>query len=810
MTLLYKRVSVAALLCACLLRVAAGESLNKFEDLLHRGHVSAALEGLQEHLAQSPDDDAATLLLARAFGAADQHDQAIDALRRVEGSMSIGPFERAEELARATWSAGETHQARAIWRRLLATFPTMRPEDFPAPELRAAARAAWALGREDPALYRLSLNIYEQLIANSGDDDPDGGRLELGRLLLARYNSGEAFELFKQVIERAGGQHVQAMTALAEAQQFDHLRSAEDTVDAVLKIDPAFEPALILRARLHLEMEEFEAAGKLLDVVFALNPNARKGLALRAALAFLQEDEETFNTTMEMLRSRGPRSGDHLVTLAEIAARNRRYAQAAEFALIAVNTEPRAWPAYALLGINRMRQGDVESGRRALEISFGGDPFNIWTRNTLALLDKMKGFAQLRSEHFVFVSDAREAAVIAPHLLPLAEQAYATFVTRYEHTPQTPIRIEMFANHEDFSVRTAGLIGLDILGVSFGPVVALDSPSAGESGSINWGSVVWHELAHSFHLSKSRHRAPRWFSEGLAVYEEHTARSGWGADVGPDFLQAHIEGKLPSPSKLNAAFLRPTYPRQVIHGYMQGSVFIDFLVQEHGFGIVNQLLDGFAVGGSLETLSPVLLGYDLDGLDRRFGEYFSARFAVPLDALASEEGQRSHYGQLLYQAKNALEADALELAQQRLLSAQRILPSHTGAGSPNSMLVDLYEKLGRVDEAIIWMTRSTAINADDAPGHRRLAHLLTQAGRHSEATDVWQQSLFINPFDPFAHQRIAEMHESSGNWSGAVSARDAVVALGPEDPVVAHQELARALVEVGDYDRARVELLTAL
>src|SRR5207253_3008380 len=84
-----------------------------------------------------------------------------------------------------------------------------------------------------------------------------------------------------------------------------------------------------------------------------------------------------------------------------------------------------------------------------------------------------------------------------------------------------------------FSVRTVGLAGLGALGVSFGTTLAFDSPAAKDAGPFNWGSTVWHELAHTFTLGSTEHRIPRWLSEGLSVYEEHRARPGWGFDVTP-------------------------------------------------------------------------------------------------------------------------------------------------------------------------------------------------------------------------------------------------------------------------------------
>ena len=97
-----------------------------------------------------------------------------------------------------------------------------------------------------------------------------------------------------------------------------------------------------------------------------------------------------------------------------------------------------------------------------------------------------------------------ESPILSVYLKDLAEQAYATFSKKYAYTPPPPIRIEVYRSHADFSVRTVGLAGLGALGVSFGTTLAFDSPAAKDAGPFNWGSTVWHELAHTFTLGIDR------------------------------------------------------------------------------------------------------------------------------------------------------------------------------------------------------------------------------------------------------------------------------------------------------------------
>src|SRR5881396_3872769 len=73
--------------------------------------------------------------------------------------------------------------------------------------------------------------------------------------------------------------------------------------------------------------------------------------------------------------------------------------------------------------------------------------------------------------------------------------------------------------------------------------IAMDSPSARSSGEFNWGSTLWHEFMHVISLQMTEYRIPRWFSEGLSVYEERKARPGWGQDWSLPTLKAYTDGR---------------------------------------------------------------------------------------------------------------------------------------------------------------------------------------------------------------------------------------------------------------------------
>ena len=81
------------------------------------------------------------------------------------------------------------------------------------------------------------------------------------------------------------------------------------------------------------------------------------------------------------------------------------------------------------------------------------------------------------------------------------ERAIATYEKKYKLKLDRPVQVEVYPDHEDFAVRTLGMPGLGALGVTFGYVVAMDSPSGRKPGSFHWASTLWHEMSHVYMLT---------------------------------------------------------------------------------------------------------------------------------------------------------------------------------------------------------------------------------------------------------------------------------------------------------------------
>ncbi len=793
--------------------LAKAAPLDEIDALRLAGDYPGAIELARAELAVAGDDGRLLNRLGELLFATGELDAAAErfdaAIAAASGDDLLARFNR----ARVHVARGELDAARELWQTVRAAYQN-RPR-LSARDLFAIAGATRELGRSDPQLFQQAVRLYQQ----SSRQDPaflDAG-IALGELLLEKYNNHEARQQFDEVL-RIDNRHPRALLGLARSQHFDYSTDAVVTALAALEINPNLVPARVFMARLFIELEQYDDARDEIAQALAINPHALDALAMLAVTHHLERAADAYARVEARVRALNPRAADFYNDLAELAAQNRLYRDAAEFAARAVALDAESWKAYGLLGMNQLRLGDIEAGRANLERSFSGDPYNVWIKNTLQLVDGFDQYELITSGRFEIVLHRDEKALLGEYIEAIAAEAYREFSERYQHQPESTVRIELYPEHADFSVRTVGLAGVGLLGVCFGPVVAMDSPAARAQGEFNWGSTLWHELAHVYHLSMTDNRVPRWFSEGLAVYEEHRARPGWGADVDPGFLRAYLDGKLLPVSQLNNGFVRPSYPEQVQHAYFQASLVFHFIDDRWGFERIRAALTAYRDSTDPDNVLYATLGIGVDEFDRAFDEYFRARYAGALAALegdlevdsadASEIPDKYFsqfdYGVGLYEQGN------LELAELFLKRAQALFPGYAGANSSYWILAALYQQQGRPADAERELAAMTAINAEHYAAHLRLAELRAGRGDAAGAAAALEAALYIYPYDPLLHDMLAVQYASLGRWAESARERRALLALDPVDRAEAHYQLAYAYRRAGDRSSAREQILYAL
>ena len=813
-------VAALAILATSAAHAQIGVDAETLRSQMDRGEYSDAIERANAALSEQPGRGDLLIVLGEALFTVGQFDAARNVFEDANRRSADGDIEAMVNLGLLARYQGNNEEAEAWFKRALARY-NLQPS-MPSAALTAAARAAESLGDKDSVHYHDAVRVYGE--AAAADPDNASARVALGDLLLARYNNTEALETFREAL-KIDPTNAPARLGLARSEHFDHGGDTMATLLASLESNPNYVAARTFLAQLLIESEQYEQAEQEAERALAVNPNALEALAVLAAVYHLEGNKEKFDATVARVLSINPRYADLYNTLADLSVKNRLYHDAVAFARRAVDMDAYSWRGWGILGINQIRIGEMQSGRANVARAFAGDPFNVWSKNTLDFLDSLSDYESIESEHVEVILHKDEATLLAPYVTELADDAYRYYAERYGWQAQGRMRVELYPDHRDFSVRTVGLSGIGILGVSFGPVVALDSPAARPVGSFNWGSVLWHEIAHSFHMGVSHHRVPRWFSEGLAVYEEQIAREGWGNDVTLDFLIAYRDGLMLPVSMLNDGFVRPTYPEQIGHSYYQASLVFAFIDKRWGFPAIRKMLAGYGEGQSTPEVVRSVLGLEMEELDKAFDDYFLARYEGAIAALPTQsfanvrieamysmlaEQFPNDYQLQMRAAATAWSAKDDSGAELHLIRAQALIPEYAGGDSAYWLLAKIYAQRGENEKAVEQLRRMIAINADHYEAHLGLAGLLEAQNDPSGAAETLSRAIYIYPYNPTLHEDLAALFEATENWHMAAGARASVVALGPVDMAEAHYRLAYAHSKAGDKDAARYQVLRAL
>jgi tetratricopeptide (TPR) repeat protein len=672
-------------------------------------------------------------------------------------------------------------------------------------ELTAVGQAAAILGITDPQLFHDAVKAFEE--AGTEDAKNIESRILEGALFLDKFDSRNGTPVLEEALA-IDPQNPRVLVQLARAKRFDGSDEAIALVNRAIGINPSLVSARLLKAELLAASEDYAGAVAETEKALVVNAASIDALAMRAALAYQRNDKTTYEATRKLVASIDPLDTRLLTKTSELAGSERRFVESIALAREAAAIDSTAWDARTLAGMGSFRLGHFDEAAATLAAAFKGDPYNPWVKNTLDLLDTYPQYETARSKRFELLLNKKEADLIALYMEPLAELAYDTFAARYKWTPPENIRIEVYPRHGDFSVRTVGIAGLGALGVSFGDILAMDSPSARNIGEFHWASTMWHEVAHTFTLGLSKNRIPRWLTEGISGWEETHAHPGWGDPISPSFISAYATGRLPVLSKLTAAFIRPSYPEQVVHAYAMAELVMEEIVASRGVDAVRRMVAGFGGGKTQDQVFADVLHATPEQYDAEFDAYMRKRFASQLAAV--DGGPRGPYGTAVGAGKALADAGDYDAAVKELQRAIALFPDYAGPNSPYELMLAIEKKRGNDRAAVTWLERITSSYAQNYDAWLELAALRDKLGDRKGSAAALEQAIYVSPYDAAVHDRLARLYTALARPKDAVRERRAIVALKPVDRAAAWYELALALEAAGDRAAAKTEVLKAL
>jgi tetratricopeptide (TPR) repeat protein len=352
--------------------------------------------------------------------------------------------------------------------------------------------------------------------------------------------------------------------------------------------------------------------------------------------------------------------------------------------------------------------------------------------------------------------------------------------------------------------------GFGALGVTFGYTIAMDSPSGRPPGQYHWASTLWHEMSHVFTLAMTDSRVPRWFTEGIAVYEETAVNPEWGDRLGPDELAAIRERQLLPVASLDRGFIHPSRPQQIPVSYFQAGRICGYITKKWGWDAILAMLHDYAQGADTPTVFSRELKLEPADFDRQFLAEIEAETKPILDHLDEWKKSARELADMASKAEKSKDQPAIEKALQLGRSIENWYPEYVEDGSVYESLAALYLARGDRNAAIGELWRYVRAGGRSPARIELLAANLVDAGRQTEAAAALDRLNYIYPMDPEQHQKLGGLWLDQGNAAGAIREYRAVLARNPIDPAQAHYNLARAYRSNRQEDLARDEVLAAL
>ncbi len=707
------------------------------------GDLEAATRFAQAALARASDARQradATAALGAALIERGEWAQA-EALLRERLVAQPEAHEVRSRLGELLWRQGRVKEAQPILDAFTSLFNDGRLKGH---DQLWAGRALQRLGRYDDANFAIRR-------ATEAEPHNPEAQVAWGHLFLEKYNISAAKASFDAAL-KLNPRHPGALigAALVETMTSSQADGARALLDRAAHIAPHDPDLLLTRAHIAISDADCDQARALAATVLKRRPKHAQAFAIQAACHYLDDDLPAFEEVKARALALNPLDAQLLVTTAEYGIRAHRYVEALSLYRDALKLVPDHSGALLGLGIGLSRVGREDEALDVLRQAFDVDNYNVRAYNMVELYEKiMPRYDFSQFEGFTLRSHEDQSALVDLLVAPVVSAAMAAFNLKYDFSPDPSyLAVEVYPDPATFSVRSVGMPHISPHGICFGRVVTVRSPS---DGNFNWRQVVWHELAHVYHLQLSKSRVPRWFTEGLAEYETNVHDPGWDRHHDREIAVKLLRDEIPSVTKFDRGFTHARSHAEILRAYHLASLSLHYIVQTHGFDAIVAMLRAW--GERLDTVEVLqrVLKTDVAGFDRGFVTWLKRRYI-------------NFYGQLM--------------------PDWEVLPTRS----------ELERKLTR--------------NRLDVDAWVALAITHMRAGDEARAEQAVQRALEINPERPQVQLAALSLRVAQGRARDALTHGEALISKGHESYEIRLQ-LGRIALALEDIPSARVHLVAA-
>ena len=415
--------------------------------------------------------------------------------------------------------------------------------------------------------------------------------------------------------------------------------------------------------------------------------------------------------------------------------------------------------------------------------------FALFIEESIGVLSPFK---QYESPHFLIRLDEKQDSILADYIIDALERTYQRMAQKYDFKPGEKIRIEIFPDTKAFyyastlsarDIEVTGAVGL----AQFNKLMIL-SPKALVYG-YRWLDAMSHEYMHYLIMKLTSNRAPIWFHEGFAKYEETDWRSG------PSYLspiyqtllaRALADGRLIRFERMEPSLVKLETPEDVQLAYAQAASAIEFIISKAGHEGLRDIMKRMGKSGTRGASEPIkeVLGLSFDEFETRWKEYLASQ---QLKEVAGVNVRR-------YKIKEGKsDEERVDMAEIKSMVARN--KAHLG---------DRLKERGRMEAAVMEYRRALADTSDSVPVMNRLSDVLITMARYEEALQLLRRARDLSPDHPTTHTTLGQTYLKLRNFKEARDSFLESIEISPFNPDV-HQGLATAYEMLGDQASANKE-----
>jgi tetratricopeptide (TPR) repeat protein len=443
-------------------------------------------------------------------------------------------------------------------------------------------------------------------------------------------------------------------------------------------------------------------------------------------------------------------------------------------------------------------QGDYQEALKLMKqaLGRGGEDekrkaFASFIEETLGVVSSFK---RVETPHFIISLNEKQDGVLTDYLIDSLEKTYQVMAQQYGFQPLEKIRIEVFPNAKAFYLATTlSVRDIEVTGAvgiaQFNKLMML-SPRALVHG-YRWLDAISHEYMHYLIFKLTKNKAPIWFHEGMAKYEETRWRNG------PSYLssfyqtllaRALSEDKLIRFEQMEPSLVKLENPEDVQLAYAEAASAIEFILTKSGYDGLQKVMGQMAstnqkgAGGAIqEALSLPFSEFEENWKGFLFSKGYKEIAGVHGHRYKIKEGKydeermdteemkslvaknKAHLGDLLKE-RGRMEAAVLEY--------RRALEESRHSVTIMKKLSSALMTMARYEEALELLMRAKDISSDHPGIYTALGQTFLKLKSTKKARNSFREAIQINPFDPEAHTGLATAYEMLGERASASKERE--------------------------------------